>query len=95
MKILNSFSLFVGNFCLPGSGSTTFAFLDPDPQPCLRLSPFLIILIVNINALPYFGNRNQVYESHNIFEESASKLRKRSKLGRLRYFFVPLKGTVS
>jgi hypothetical protein len=34
------------------------------------------MLIVNIIVLPYFENRNKVYELHNIFEETGSKLRR-------------------
>jgi hypothetical protein len=45
-----------------------------------QISPLLMMLIVNINVLPYFENRNK-YALHNIFEETGSKLRRWSKLG--------------
>jgi hypothetical protein len=49
-----------------------------------------MILIVNINVLPYFENRNNADELHNIFEETGSKLRRWSQLGLLRSCHNPL-----
>jgi hypothetical protein len=41
-----------------------------------QIASFLMMLIININVLPYFENRNKVDELHNSFEETGSKLRR-------------------
>jgi hypothetical protein len=53
-----------------------------------------MILIGNIDALPCFENIKKVYKPHIIFEETAAKLKTRSKLGLLRYMGIFIATTV-
>jgi hypothetical protein len=41
-----------------------------------QISPLLMMLIVNINVLPYFENRNKVYELHSFFGGNWLKVEK-------------------